>query len=129
MSGLQICEAPLKSPGLLRPGRAGAWLLAPVCLLGIASAAPQSDHRAKLDRGAVPADFALHGMTLTVRRTPAQQSDLDRLLAAQHKRSGQAPAMAGEPGFQDPSGGPRPYLRVCPLQVQSRIGWRPRADL
>src|ERR1035438_10449045 len=40
MSGLQICEAPLKSPGLLRPGRAGAWLLAPVCLLGIASAAP-----------------------------------------------------------------------------------------
>jgi subtilase family serine protease len=43
--------------------------------------------RAEFDHGAVPPDFALRGMTVTVRRTAAQQGDLDRLLAAQQDPS------------------------------------------
>ncbi|MGA2134037.1 MAG: IPT/TIG domain-containing protein [Bryobacteraceae bacterium] len=39
--------------------------------------------RAEFDRGAVAPDFALRGMTLLIRRTAAQQQDLNQLLAAQ----------------------------------------------
>jgi hypothetical protein len=39
--------------------------------------------KAEFDHGAVPGDFALRGMTLTVRRSAAQQKDLNQLLTAQ----------------------------------------------
>jgi subtilase family serine protease len=102
MSGLR------HSLRLLGRSRTVACLIASACLLGIPSAVAQSDritgaidnHKAvvveghlhplacaEFDRGAVPPDFALRGMTLTIRRTAAQQSDLDRLLAAQQDRS------------------------------------------
>ena len=94
------CEAPLKSLALLRHSRTGVLLIAPVCLLGIASAGAFDPNktvaveghlhplaRAEFDRGAAPPDFALRGMTLMVRRTEAQQSDLDRLLTAQQDPS------------------------------------------
>ena len=40
--------------------------------------------RADLDRGPVAGDLRLDRMTMVFSRTPAQQAELDRLLAAQH---------------------------------------------
>ena len=92
MSGLQICEEPLNPLRLFGPSHAAAPLLAAACLLGVASGEALADTiaghlhplaRAEFDRGAVPGDFALRGITLMVRRTAAQQSELERLLQAQ----------------------------------------------
>ena len=57
-------------------------LFAAVFLLGVASAAA-----GQFDRGAVSEDFALRGMTITLRRTPAQQIGLEQLLAEQQNPS------------------------------------------
>ena len=47
----------------------------------VGSALPQARHAP--DLGPLPADYPLHGITLVLRRSPAQQADLDQLLAAQ----------------------------------------------
>jgi hypothetical protein len=94
----------MKSLSKIRRSRTGTWLIAPVCLLSIVSALAQRDRishvldnyrtvvvpghliplaKAEFDHGAVPGDFALRGMTLTVRRSAAQQKDLNQLLTAQ----------------------------------------------
>src|SRR5580700_436559 len=92
MTGLRICEEPLNPLHFCRPCRAGAWLLAAVCVLGFAAGWAQGETiaghmhplaRAEFDQGAVPGDFRLLGMTLTMRRSAAQQSELEQLLAAQ----------------------------------------------
>ena len=78
------------------PSKTTAWLLATVSLL-IGSAFAQRDRisrvidnynavaisgqvnplaKAEFDRGAVPGTFVMRGMTLTVKRTAAQQKDL-----------------------------------------------------
>ena len=98
----------MKSLRLSRTSRTGTWLIATVGLLAIGSAFAQRDRithvldsyknvvvrghlnpmaKAEFDHGAVPGDFLLRGMTLTVRRTAAQQQDLNRLLAAQQNPS------------------------------------------
>jgi len=98
----------MKSLRLSRTSRTGTWLIATVGLLAIGSAFAQRDRithvldnyqnvivrghlnpmaKAEFDHGAVPGDFLLRGMTLTVRRTAAQQQELNRLLAAQQTPS------------------------------------------
>ena len=94
----------MKSLRLSRTSRTGTWLIATVGLLAIGSAFAQRDRitqvldnyrtvvvpghqnplaKAEFDRGAAPGNFPLRGMTLTVRRSAAQQKDLNQLLAAQ----------------------------------------------
>ena len=94
----------MKSLRFSRTSRTGTWLMATVSLLAIGSAFAQRDRitqvldnyrtvvvpghlnplaKAQFDQGAVDPGFALPGMTLTVRRTAAQQSSLNQLLAAQ----------------------------------------------
>jgi hypothetical protein len=94
----------MKSIRHLRRSRTGTWLVATVSLLAIGSAFAQRDRithvldnyqtvvvrghlnpmaKAQFDHGAAPGDFVLRGMTMAVRRTAAQQKDLDQLLAAQ----------------------------------------------
>jgi len=98
----------MKSLRLSRPSRTSSWLIATVSLLAIGSALAQRDRithvldnyrtvvvpgqvnpmaKAEFDRGAVPGTFALRGLTLTVRRTAAQQKDLNQLLASQQNPS------------------------------------------
>jgi len=98
----------MKSLRLSRTSRTSTCLIATVSLLAIGSAFAQRDRithvldnyttvvvpghlnpmaKAEFDRGAVPGSFVLRGMTLTVRRTAAQQRDLNRLLAAQQNPS------------------------------------------
>ena len=94
----------MKSLRFSRTSRTGTWLMATVSLLAIGSAFAQRDRitqvldnyrtvvvpghlnplaKTQFDRGAVDPGFPLPGMTLTVRRTAAQQSSLNQLLAAQ----------------------------------------------
>lgn len=95
----------MKSPYL---GSTGTWLITAVSLLGIAPATAQNSRiagaidsnktvrmagqqhplaRAAADRGPVDTDLAMRGMSLTLRRTAAQQKDLDQLLAEQQTPS------------------------------------------
>jgi len=75
----------------------------------------------EFDRGRAPPDFALRGTTLTVRRTAAQQSDLDRLLAAQRNPSSPNYRKWLTPeDFADRFGATRHAL------AKLRRGWRPR---
>ena len=94
----------MKSLRFSRTSRTGTWLIATVSLLAIGSAFAQRDRitqvldnyrtvvvpghlnplaKTQFDQGAVDPGFPLPGMTLTVRRTAAQQSGLNQLLAAQ----------------------------------------------